>query len=661
MLPFSSASRSAALPLALGVALLVLTSACDALRHEPDATNFTEVAPPQTAPTATLNADGDTLRARGETHILYDAGLKDLRLERVLLFVDGSRVDLEDVTEERVIVDARLMDEGVFPFRFVVRAFSNSESLASELGAEVVTDTLTGTFVVDNQPPERITGTAAAVRDGLVEVRWSQYPSDRAGFRHYTVYRGSNSPTQFVGRVDSRSTPTLRDRSFTGGTTKYWVVATVQSVEDRLDVTQSPPGSPAPVDVPHPVLREPETTSTETTISWTAPRAYGAFSNYLLYYREPDDTNWTLIKQTSDPTDTVYVAPRRRFGSGEVYRLLARPNDVDGTAAESREYVAWPRRMIGGDLTFSQGYAGPAYLPALDSYLRISRPEGSSSVRLRRYDADQKVLEAEGSVATAPGGQWIVGADGRHAYRLDGLTVLEVDLRSMQATRQYDLAPLVPDRPHTAFAFGGNAWIANGRLFSNLKVNTVRTSDVVLVADLDPLRRIAFIDWHHPTDRGTVVLDAVSPEGDHATLVTYERSEGRFVETLAVGSDTLEQTGALPTQTSLPITLLPDDFPDGADLFLIREDERLELRRLSDHGLVRRLDLDVDRAHYDPVTHHFAIYAPGSPGEITVVDPQGTVIRTVPIIPGNGYAFVDGTLWDYATGYLDVFAPLPFQ
>lgn len=647
--------------------LWLLATGCDLVRHEPDGTRFREVTPPQTPIVVTLSADGDTLLVRGATQINYDVDLGGRRFARAEFFVDGVPVVPDETRAGRIDLDTRTLRDGRLPFELVVLAFSASGSLASQLGAEVLVDTLRGTLLVDNAPPEPVALTSAQVRDDVLEVRWTRYPPTRAGFQRYLLSRRyGDGPTERLALLDDVTTTSFRDAEYTGGPVEYAVSVQVASADDERDAVESVPSPTRAVNLPIPRLRNATVTEDGQALSWSATPTPGAFSTYELYRMDPSDLEWSRVKLTADPNDTTYAVAWSRFGSGQQYELRTTPLTWTPPGVPPRVNVAWPDRLV--DASLSGGLLDEpwtvTYLPTLDAYLALRLTDGNRTYVLRRYDAATRQLEAEATFGSGDGlAGWTVEPDGSRAYRVDATSLLAVDLSTLRVDRTYDVASLFPSIPFTAFSLDSATWVVNGRLFANLKVNTVTTSDVFVVADLDPLRRIALFDRHHPTDTGTALLRSVSPSGDFVTVETYDDASGRAVGTYAVETDTLRRTAAIASPTgNVPLALLPDDVPGGPGVFAHLDGSTLKIRRLSDHDVVRRIEVGANahEVQFDAASDHFAVFRSGADADVLIVDPQGTRLGSIPLLSGVRYTFQNGTLWDVATAYLDVFGPLPF-
>jgi len=312
-----------------------LWAGCDALSFSPSPEiPFTEVDPTPGTLTLELTTSSDTLGLWGNATLTYD--LDTLGTGPV----DSVRVQIGDHTTtlppgRPFTLATTDLSDGVYPFRLTAYASSGTGSIADAYGREQVVAEIARVAAIDNAPPQPVAVRAVEPEDGMLRIRWEQYP--RFNFQAYRVLRETSAggERRIVSTISDRDVTSWSDPQFIGGTARY-LIEVVAGDGRRADGPVLERAFPVPV-----LLNAEINSEGQAQVQWSGTRFPGALGRYEVIEPGSSFNVRTLYATTQDTTASFSVTPNGEMPAfGALYSLAvqtwSQPEAGGGTNSGTR-------------------------------------------------------------------------------------------------------------------------------------------------------------------------------------------------------------------------------------------------------------------------------------------------------------------------------------
>ena len=291
---------------------------CDS---EPEKEYFKEVPPPTLngVTIALTGNEGDTILVLASQKFSVTKYIGNRKPLGANLKLDGKPIPLYN--DGTFNIDTYDYPDGYYVLDLVIATTSGSGSLSDKLEGEVQTFQRKWVVHIDTSAPPAISFVEIKPVNGLLEMRWEQYPKSDFGRYGVTKYCYNVQYQWYqvcwTKKLSRREMTTLRDSTFMTGKVKYaiWVEQTVTGKS----------GSPTQKEYEllyDPALKAEWVNSTDVKLTWRKAPLSGNFDSYSVALGNSADAN-AEIKTVSD---TVFVyKPKTLFGGQASLSMAVHP------------------------------------------------------------------------------------------------------------------------------------------------------------------------------------------------------------------------------------------------------------------------------------------------------------------------------------------------
>ncbi|GAB5536317.1 MAG: hypothetical protein Rubg2KO_25660 [Rubricoccaceae bacterium] len=394
---------SSATALRIGLASLLLLSACDSLTYETDETvPRTELAPPEPL-VIDIAAAADTLILWDEVSFQYT--IDDPRPVKRVEVLFGEEIVQTYAPGEALDLDSELVQNGRYRFRIRAIVASQTGSLADRYDREDIVAESERVAIVDNAPPQPIRTTTFATVDGRLAVRWDA--STRPAFQQYEVWQLLDTGDVLRATIQDRSTTQWIDSTSVGGTVRYWVNLTVGNETAQGTWTEQT--------FPVSEIREiasPDLTA--RTLTWSAAPFPANVTGYAIdRIRQSSSEDPEEIAVVTDTTFTDAIPAW--FGSTFTYTIRALSTTPTNNTESGPVSTGIDRPV--------ETYTMHAYVPSADAFIGEGHHNPDGSRDLVRLDAGS--LEETGRFASSDNPQILTSPSGRILLVRDAIRILD--------------------------------------------------------------------------------------------------------------------------------------------------------------------------------------------------------------------------------------------
>ncbi len=164
--------------------LLFLLGVC-ACTFQPDSITYHNISQETGVTRISLPGVQDTVYFFGEVELNVDADFDNRKVYDISLYLDDHEIILDGYTLHKYRFDSKDFQDGIYVLTLLYQIKSNSNSLADQLDAEVITVEYQHIAIVDNQPLEPLNIIQLTPSDGALQINWEPYTG--RGFEKYAV------------------------------------------------------------------------------------------------------------------------------------------------------------------------------------------------------------------------------------------------------------------------------------------------------------------------------------------------------------------------------------------------------------------------------------------------------------------------------------------
>ena len=418
---YETSSHTFFLTFALIISILVSWSCESVLEFKPSGTNYHLLQQPNPPSylSITLRENAETLNAWGTVQVKYKLVTRPEYPVSVQLYIDSTLVS-SGAPDSVIWFDTELFHDGYHDFKLLLLTPTHSGSLASRLGAEFFVKSVVRTIHIDNMPPSTPIGIAVTPNSGTLVLRWQPYT--RTNFQEYTILKikrdvyGTFHEFPLATIYDS-AVGEYHDSTFIGDTANYRVDLHARGILLR--------GTVETFATERPVFSQTELLSDATVaLRWSATRFPSNLDRYEIWMGSFIGTHYygTLLKQTSNPSDTSFIDQMIGFGAPTVYTIIVHSKQNAGIkdSVYSESNIVYVGNSFYNFQTIS--YNAPLH----SIYLNGPR-------KLRLDPATLTILaETDGDVS--------ISEDGIRGCKIKQGTTYEINPLTLQTIRTLDLS-----------------------------------------------------------------------------------------------------------------------------------------------------------------------------------------------------------------------------
>ena len=262
------------------VLILIVSVILSGCEFTPTEENFVEIpSDPISSIEVNLSDLSDTISLMQLTVINYDLEFpKDVR-HRVIVTVGEQKVYESQALPGSFELSPFQFPDGFHQLKMQVLTSSGTNSLADQLGYEVVLFEVKKVVWVDKSPPQKIRITKIEPIDGNLVIGWEKYP--KPNFKSYLLYKNvySEGPEPTISEmysITSREQTSFIDPSYIGGKADYYIATQVTTSTNTKESDIYNYNSERVK------IRDFKTVDGKLVVTWNKPKFYNAFQKYWL-------------------------------------------------------------------------------------------------------------------------------------------------------------------------------------------------------------------------------------------------------------------------------------------------------------------------------------------------------------------------------------------